>query len=53
MYHIRNHHVETIENRQDKYHSEGRNTNTYNRNPGDDVNKIVTFLRKKITLRYE
>ena len=53
MYHIGNHHVETVEDRQDEYHSEGRDADTYYRNPSHDVNKVVTFLRKKITLRYE
>ena len=53
MYLIGDHHVETVENRQDEYHSEGGYAYTYYRNPSHDVDKVVTFLREKITLRYE
>ena len=53
MYHVRNHYVEAIENRQDENHSEGGDADAYYRNPRHNVDEVVTFLREKITLRYE
>ena len=53
MNHIRYHHVESIEDRQDEYHGESRDTDAYYRNPGDDIDKIVTLLCQQIALRYE